>query len=98
MNARALESDARHAVAQAAETLIDGLTHYTSYSSGKWQAGGKDDTLDALSVAVVAWQRARAAVERAEADDAMPQEYHDARQFLEDALGARQLIDAARRV
>lgn len=87
MNARAIESDARHKVAQTAEALVEGLTNFTEYSSGKWQAGGKDNTLDALNVAVVDWQRARAAVEQEEADDAMPQEWHDNRQFLRDALG-----------
>jgi hypothetical protein len=87
MNAKALETDARLAVAQAAEVMVEYLTNYVSYSSGKWQAGGKDDSLGRLHVAVIRWQRARNAVEQEEADDAMPQEYHDNRQFLRDALG-----------
>lgn len=86
MNARALEMDARHAVAQAAEALIEGLTNFVAYPSGKWQAGGKDETLGKVHVAVIRWQQARAAVEQEEADDAMPQEYHDARQFMRDTL------------
>ncbi len=87
VNARALETDARHAVAQAAEAVTEGLSNYAVFKSGKWQAGGRDDTMQALIVAVVNWQRARSAVEREEADDAMPQEWHDNRQFLKDALG-----------
>lgn len=87
MKAKTAEADARHAVAQAAEALIDGLTNFVSYSSGKWQAGGKDETLGKLHVAVIRWQKARADAEREEAEDALPQEYHDAHQFMRDTLG-----------
>ncbi len=87
MNARALETDARHAVAQAAEKVTEGLSNYAVFKSGKWQAGGRDDTMQALNDAVIHWQQARTAVEREQADDAMPQEWHDHRQFMRDAFG-----------
>jgi hypothetical protein len=74
-------------VAQAAEAVVEGLTTYASYTSRKWQAGGTDDTMDALIVAVVAWQKDRARAEREAADATEPQELTDARQFLNDALG-----------
>jgi hypothetical protein len=86
VKAKALETDARHAVAQAAEAVTEGLTNYAVFKSGKWQAGGRDDTMQALIVAVFNWQRARNAVEQEEADDAMPQEWHDNRQFMRDTL------------
>jgi hypothetical protein len=73
--------------AQAAEALVEGLTYCTSYPSGKWQAGGKDDTLTDLVNAVVDWQKDRARAEREEADATEPQELVDARQFMRDALG-----------
>jgi hypothetical protein len=74
-------------VAQAAEAVVEGLTNYASYQSRTWQAGGTDDTMDALIVAVVAWQKDRARAEREAADATEPQELTDARQFLNDALG-----------
>lgn len=55
-------------VAVAAEALVEGITNCVTYSSGKWQAGGKDNTLDTLVVLVVRWQKDRARIEREEAD------------------------------
>jgi hypothetical protein len=74
-------------VAQAAEAVVDGLSNYASYKSGKWQAGGAGDTMDALIVAVVDWQRDRARIEREEAEAQELQAETDARQFMRDALG-----------
>lgn len=42
-------------VARAAEALIESLTNGTYYASGKWQAGGKDYSLQLLAEAVSEW-------------------------------------------
>ena len=59
-------------MAQAAETLIGELTNFVTYSSGKWQAGGKDETLGKLHLAVNRWQQARKAVEQEDTVQAAP--------------------------
>lgn len=73
-------------VAMAAEDLVEGLTNCVSYSSGKWQAGGKDQTLSTLIDSVYAWQKDRARQEREEAEANESQQETDARQFLRDTL------------
>ncbi len=74
-------------VADAAEELIEGLSNFVSYSSGKWQAGGKDHTLSILINEVVAWQQDRARQEREQAEAQESQQEQDARQFMRDTLG-----------
>ena len=73
-------------VAQAAEELVEGLTNYVSYSSGKWQAGGAADSMDKLVIAVVSWQKDRVRIEREQADAKESQQETDARQFMRDTL------------
>lgn len=73
-------------VATAAEALVEGLTNCVTYSSGKWQAGGKDNTLDTLVVLVVRWQKERAAFERLLAEEEAPQSETDAREFMRATL------------
>lgn len=74
-------------VARAAEALVEGLTNYVSYSSGKWQAGGAANTLDTLVVLVVRWQKERARIEREQAEATEPQAETDAREFMRATLG-----------
>jgi hypothetical protein len=76
-------------VAAAAEALVEGLTNCVTYSSGKWQAGGKDNTLDTLVVLVVRWQKDRARSEEAEADAARTDDEIAAADFMRDTLGWR---------
>lgn len=73
-------------VADAAEELVENLSNFVSYSSGKWQAGGKDNTLSVLVNEVVAWQKARSQQEREEAEANESQQEQDARQFMRDTL------------
>lgn len=73
-------------VARAAEELVEGLTNYVSYSSGKWQAGGAAYSLDKLVVLVTYWQKDRARIEREQAEAQESQEETDAREFTRATL------------
>jgi hypothetical protein len=74
-------------VAAAAEALVEGLTNCVTYASGKWQAGGKDNTLDTLVVLVVRWQKNRARLEQEEAYANRTDDEIAADDFMRDTLG-----------
>jgi hypothetical protein len=73
-------------VAAAAEALVESITNFASYRSGKWQAGGTDNTLDTLSVLVIEWQKDRARQEREEADAARTDNEIAADEFMRATL------------